>query len=70
VVRGRLRIVDGYGDGETALVEGKALVKRFGDFEAVKGIDIEVRRGEAWQRFVVGCPALRRVAEAAVTERC
>lgn len=30
------------------LVSGKALVKRFGDFEAVRGIDIEVNQGEAF----------------------
>ena len=30
------------------LVSGKALVKRFGDFEAVRGIDVEVNRGEAF----------------------
>ena len=30
------------------MVEAKALVKRFGDFEAVRGIDVEVRRGEAF----------------------
>ncbi|WP_177216929.1 ABC transporter ATP-binding protein [Amycolatopsis arida] len=37
-------------EGEQAgpLVEGKALVKRFGDVEAVRGIDVEVRRGEAF----------------------
>lgn len=30
------------------MVEAKALVKRFGDFEAVRGIDVHVRRGEAF----------------------
>src|ERR1041384_5088410 len=30
------------------LVEAKALTKHFGDFEAVRGIDVEVRRGEAF----------------------
>ncbi|WP_167121599.1 ABC transporter ATP-binding protein [Amycolatopsis viridis] len=30
------------------MVRAKALVKRFGDFEAVRGIDVEVRRGEAF----------------------
>ncbi|MBK1786434.1 ABC transporter ATP-binding protein [Prauserella cavernicola] len=30
------------------MVEAKALVKRFGDFEAVRGIDLHVRRGEAF----------------------
>ncbi|OXM52089.1 ABC transporter ATP-binding protein [Amycolatopsis alba] len=30
------------------MVQAKALVKRFGDFEAVRGIDVEVRRGEAF----------------------
>ncbi|WP_189057290.1 ABC transporter ATP-binding protein [Longimycelium tulufanense] len=34
--------------GETALVRARGLVKRFGDFEAVRGIDVEVRRGEAF----------------------
>jgi lipooligosaccharide transport system ATP-binding protein len=40
--------VNGHTRGEVALVEGKALVKRFGDFEAVSGIDLEVFRGEAF----------------------
>jgi len=35
-------------DGEGSLVQAKALVKRFGEFEAVRGIDVEVRRGEAF----------------------
>ncbi|WP_091673732.1 ABC transporter ATP-binding protein [Amycolatopsis marina] len=43
-----MRIVDGHTDDEAPLVQGKALVKRFGEFEAVKGIDLEVRRGEAF----------------------
>nr|WP_166639636.1 ABC transporter ATP-binding protein [Amycolatopsis sp. SID8362] len=30
------------------MVQAKALVKRFGGFEAVRGIDVEVRRGEAF----------------------
>ncbi|WP_186382904.1 ABC transporter ATP-binding protein [Amycolatopsis rhizosphaerae] len=30
------------------MVRAKALVKRFGGFEAVQGIDVEVRRGEAF----------------------
>src|ERR1041384_6527850 len=30
------------------LVEAKALTKHFGTFEAVRGIDVEVRRGEAF----------------------
>ncbi|WP_407697119.1 ABC transporter ATP-binding protein [Streptoalloteichus hindustanus] len=33
---------------DTALVRARGLVKRFGDFEAVRGIDVEVRRGEAF----------------------
>jgi lipooligosaccharide transport system ATP-binding protein len=33
---------------EPPLVQAKALVKRFGDFEAVRGIDVEVRPGEAF----------------------
>ncbi|WP_186763296.1 ABC transporter ATP-binding protein [Lentzea tibetensis] len=32
----------------THLVEAKALTKHFGDFEAVRGIDVDVRRGEAF----------------------
>jgi lipooligosaccharide transport system ATP-binding protein len=35
-------------DDGGALVQAKALVKRFGEFEAVRGIDVEVRRGEAF----------------------
>ena len=35
-------------DREPALVQAKALVKRFDEFEAVRGIDVEVRRGEAF----------------------
>jgi lipooligosaccharide transport system ATP-binding protein len=30
------------------MVQAKALVKRFGEFEAVRGVDVEVRRGEAF----------------------
>ncbi|PXY20402.1 ABC transporter ATP-binding protein [Prauserella endophytica] len=30
------------------MVEAKALVKRFGEFEAVRGIDLHVRKGEAF----------------------
>ncbi|WP_051173995.1 ABC transporter ATP-binding protein [Amycolatopsis orientalis] len=30
------------------MVQAKALVKRFGDFEAVRGIDVDVRPGEAF----------------------
>ncbi|GAB2987756.1 ABC transporter ATP-binding protein [Amycolatopsis acidiphila] len=30
------------------MVQAKALTKRFGEFEAVRGIDVEVRRGEAF----------------------
>ncbi|MEU3275502.1 ABC transporter ATP-binding protein [Saccharomonospora sp. NPDC006951] len=30
------------------MVEAKALVKRFGQFEAVRGVDVHVRRGEAF----------------------
>ncbi|WP_048876370.1 ABC transporter ATP-binding protein [Saccharomonospora saliphila] len=33
---------------DTPLVEAKALVKRFGSVEAVRGIDLHVRRGEAF----------------------
>jgi lipooligosaccharide transport system ATP-binding protein len=42
----------GYGgglpEGSGPMVQAKALVKRFGEFEAVRGIDVEVRRGEAF----------------------
>jgi lipooligosaccharide transport system ATP-binding protein len=40
--------VDETEEREPALVQAKALVKRFGGFEAVRGIDVEVRRGEAF----------------------
>ena len=30
------------------MIEARGLVKRFGDFTAVDGIDVEVRRGEAF----------------------
>ncbi|MGW4524588.1 ABC transporter ATP-binding protein [Amycolatopsis sp. NPDC004378] len=40
--------MDDVEDREPALVQAKALVKRFGEFEAVRGIDVEVRRGEAF----------------------
>ncbi|MFD8494989.1 ABC transporter ATP-binding protein [Amycolatopsis sp. NPDC059657] len=30
------------------MVQAKALVKRFGEFEAVRGIDVQVKRGEAF----------------------
>jgi lipooligosaccharide transport system ATP-binding protein len=40
--------VDESEDRQPALVQAKALVKRFGEFEAVRGIDVEVRRGEAF----------------------
>src|SRR6476469_4260724 len=30
------------------LIRARGLVKRFGDFEAVRGIDVDVRRGEAF----------------------
>jgi lipooligosaccharide transport system ATP-binding protein len=43
-----VRSVDESEDREPALVQAKALVKRFGGFEAVRGIDVEVRRGEAF----------------------
>ncbi|MDQ4085007.1 MAG: ATP-binding cassette domain-containing protein [Actinomycetota bacterium] len=38
------------GDGlaEEALIVARGLVKRFGDVEAVRGIDVQVRRGEAF----------------------
>lgn len=34
--------------GDQALVRARGLVKRFGDFEAVRGIDVDVRPGEAF----------------------
>ncbi len=33
---------------DTAMVRARGLTKRFGSFEAVKGIDVDVRRGEAF----------------------
>jgi lipooligosaccharide transport system ATP-binding protein len=30
------------------LIRARGLLKRFGDFEAVRGIDVDVRRGEAF----------------------
>ncbi|SDC02748.1 lipooligosaccharide transport system ATP-binding protein [Prauserella marina] len=36
------------GDVDDVMVEAKALVKRFGEFEAVRGVDVHVRRGEAF----------------------
>jgi lipooligosaccharide transport system ATP-binding protein len=36
------------GLADEALVVARGLVKRFGDLEAVRGIDVEVRRGEAF----------------------
>jgi lipooligosaccharide transport system ATP-binding protein len=41
-------VVDEETADRPAMVQAKALVKRFGDFEAVRGIDVEVRRGEAF----------------------
>ncbi|SFJ49901.1 lipooligosaccharide transport system ATP-binding protein [Amycolatopsis regifaucium] len=38
----------GDSEHESAMVQAKALVKRFGDFEAVRGIDVDVRPGEAF----------------------
>ena len=35
-------------DGREAMVSARGLRKSFGDFEAVKGIDVDVRRGEAF----------------------
>ncbi|MBE8517162.1 ABC transporter ATP-binding protein [Amycolatopsis sp. H6(2020)] len=43
-----VRSVEDSEDREPVLVQAKALVKRFGEFEAVRGIDVEVRRGEAF----------------------
>jgi lipooligosaccharide transport system ATP-binding protein len=36
------------GGGLTAMVTARGLRKRFGSFEAVRGIDVDVRRGEAF----------------------
>ena len=35
-------------DVTDAMISARGLRKSFGDFEAVKGIDVEVRRGEAF----------------------
>ncbi|RZS31382.1 lipooligosaccharide transport system ATP-binding protein [Herbihabitans rhizosphaerae] len=35
-------------EGNGALVRARGLIKKFGDFEAVRGIDLDVRRGEAF----------------------
>ena len=43
-----VRSVDESEEREPTLVQAKALVKRFGEFEAVRGIDVEVRRGESF----------------------
>ena len=34
--------------GDDILLRARGLTKRFGDFTAVDGIDVEVRRGEAF----------------------
>ena len=34
--------------GDDILVRARGLTKRFGDFTAVDGIDVDVRRGEAF----------------------
>jgi lipooligosaccharide transport system ATP-binding protein len=34
--------------GDPPLIRARGLVKRYGEFEAVRGIDVEVRRGEAF----------------------
>ncbi len=39
---------EGQAPAVQSMVQAKALVKRFGDFEAVRGIDVDVRRGEAF----------------------
>lgn len=36
------------GKAGEALIRARGLVKRYGDFEAVAGIDFEVRRGESF----------------------
>ena len=35
-------------ESDQPVIVARSLVKRFGDFEAVKGIDVEVRRGESF----------------------
>ncbi|MPZ97014.1 MAG: ATP-binding cassette domain-containing protein [Propionibacteriales bacterium] len=41
-------MVQDQGAGLEALIDARGLVKRYGDFEAVRGIDVQVRRGEAF----------------------
>jgi lipooligosaccharide transport system ATP-binding protein len=43
-----VRRPDHRGDADEALILARNLVKRFGDLTAVDGIDVEVRRGEAF----------------------
>jgi lipooligosaccharide transport system ATP-binding protein len=42
------RISDAPAEMQDPLIRARGLVKRFGDFEAVRGIDVDVRRGEAF----------------------
>jgi lipooligosaccharide transport system ATP-binding protein len=42
------RISDAPAEIQDPLIQARGLVKRFGDFEAVRGIDVDVRRGEAF----------------------
>jgi lipooligosaccharide transport system ATP-binding protein len=42
------RSLAGVGDDNGALVHARGLVKRFGEFTAVRGIDVEVQQGEAF----------------------
>jgi lipooligosaccharide transport system ATP-binding protein len=44
----RQGVSDSAAADDSALVSARGLVKRFGDFTAVGGIDVEVRRGEAF----------------------
>ena len=43
-----VRRPDHRGDADEPLIVARDLVKRFGDLTAVDGIDVEVRRGEAF----------------------
>ena len=42
------RIPEARGETPGPLIRARGLVKRFGDFDAVRGIDVDVRRGEAF----------------------
>ena len=42
------RVPDARAETQEPLIRARGLVKSFGDFEAVRGIDVDVRRGEAF----------------------